>query len=65
MKVIIEPGKVPEIYDDDGQRIDGIVSFNYGYVTRDSKDIGKNEMNVNYYSLQRNVVMHKGWKLYE
>ena len=50
MKVIIEPGKVPEIYDDDGQLIDGIVSFSYSYVTRDSKDMGKNEMNMNYYS---------------
>lgn len=63
MKVIIEPGEAPEIYDDNGQRIDRIVSFSYGYVTRDSKDIGKNEMNMNYYSSQSGVVMHKGWKL--
>lgn len=27
MKVIIEPGKVPEIYGDDGQLIDRIVSL--------------------------------------
>lgn len=65
MKVIIEPGKVPEIYGDDGQLIDRIVSFSYSYVTRDSKDIGKNEMNVSYYSSHDSVVMHKGWKLYE
>ena len=65
MKVIIEPGKVPEIYDDDGQLIDRIVSFSYSYVTRDSKDMGKNEMNMNYYSSQRNAVMRKGWKLDE
>lgn len=68
MKVIIEPGKVPEIYDDDGQLIDGIVSFSYGYVTRDSKDIGKNELNLNYYSSpddKRLSVIHKGWKLDE
>lgn len=61
MKVIIEPGKVPEIYDDDGQLIDGIVRFSYGYVTRDSKDIDKNEMNVSYYSSHDSVVIHKGW----
>lgn len=63
MKIIIHPNEAPEIYDDNGQRIDRIVSFSYGYVTRDSKDIGKNEMNMNYYSSQSGVVMHKGWKL--
>lgn len=65
MKVIIRPNEAPIIYDDNGQRIDRIVSFSYGYVTKDSKDIGKNEMNMNYYSSQSGVVMHKGWKLNE
>ena len=68
MKVIIEPGKVPEIYGDDGQLIKGVITFDYRYVTCDSRKPGINKMDLNYYSSpddKRLSVLHKGWKLYE
>jgi len=68
MKVIIEPGEAPKIYDDNGKRIKGIFSFDYNYITCDTDNAGRNSMRLNHYSKQssrRLSLLHKGWDLNE
>ena len=63
MKLVIETGKVPKLYDDDGNRLTGITEMYYYYETGNGRYKGINKAYIEYYGDNHYpLCLHKyGW----